>query len=43
QANLNGTNLCGADLKGAKISEDQLAQAKTNWGTIRPEGSKRLF
>ena len=43
QANLNGTNLCGADLKGAKIADEQLALAKTNWGTIRPDGSKRLF
>jgi serine/threonine-protein kinase len=30
-------------LKGAKISEEQLALAKTNWGTIRPDGTKRLF
>ncbi|PZV16024.1 MAG: serine/threonine protein kinase [Pseudanabaena sp.] len=43
QANLRGTNLCSADLTGAKISDEQLAQAKTNWGTIRPDGSQRLF
>jgi len=43
QANLNGTNLCNADLKGAKITDEQLSRAKTNWGTIRPDGSKRFL
>jgi serine/threonine protein kinase, bacterial len=43
QANLRGANLCGADLTGAQISSEQLANAKTNWSTIRPDGGKRLF
>ncbi len=47
-ANLEGailmdTNLCGADLTGATVTEEQLAQAITNWNTIFPDGKKRLF
>ncbi|MGJ5674297.1 MAG: protein kinase domain-containing protein [Nostochopsis sp.] len=42
-ANLRGANLCSANLTGAKISEEQLALAKTNWMTIRPNGKRGLF
>ena len=41
-ANLRGTNLCGANLTDANVSKEQLAQAKTNWSTILPNG-KRSF
>jgi serine/threonine protein kinase, bacterial len=43
QANLRGANLQGANLLGAKVSDEQLSVAKTNWATIRPDGSKKLF
>lgn len=36
-ANLKGANLCGANLSGARISDTQLAQAKTNWRTVLPQ------
>ncbi|MDZ8027019.1 MAG: protein kinase domain-containing protein [Nostoc sp. SerVER01] len=42
-ANLRGTNLCGANLTNAKISDEQLALAKTNWMTIRPNGKRGLL
>ncbi|MFP4006624.1 MAG: protein kinase domain-containing protein [Spirulinaceae cyanobacterium] len=42
-ASLKGTNLCGANLTNAKISEDQLAQAKTNWTTILPSGRRGFW
>ncbi|NJL80214.1 MAG: protein kinase [Richelia sp. RM2_1_2] len=42
-ANLRGANLCGANLTGAKISPEQLALAKTNWMTIRPNGRRGLL
>jgi serine/threonine-protein kinase len=42
-ANLQGANLCGANLTGAKISPDQLARAKINWMTVRPNGKRGLF
>ena len=41
-ANLRGANLCGANLTHALVSEQQLAQAKTNWRTILPN-RKRKF
>ncbi|CDN13116.1 Serine/threonine kinase [Richelia intracellularis] len=39
-ANLRGANLCGANLCRATISDEQLALAKTNWMTIRPNGRR---
>ena len=42
RANLRGANLCGADLTNALISKEQIALAKTNWRTIKPDG-KRAF
>ncbi len=42
-ANLRGANLCGANLTGAKISPEQLALAKTNWMTVRPNGKRGLL
>ena len=39
-ANLRGANLCGANLTDAIITDDQLAMAKTNWWTIRPDGKR---
>lgn len=42
-ANLTGANLCGANLTNARISDEQLAQAKTNWSTILPNGKRGLF
>lgn len=40
---LDGTNLCGANLSNAKVSEQQLAKAKTNWATIFPSGKRGLW
>lgn len=42
-ANLRGANLCGANLSNAKITEEQLAQAKTNWATILPTGKRGFW
>ncbi|MEG4587502.1 serine/threonine-protein kinase [Microcoleus sp. MOSTC5] len=42
KANLRGANLCGANLTNATVSEEQLAMAKTNWLTVKPDG-KRSF
>ncbi|BAY07050.1 serine/threonine-protein kinase [Calothrix sp. NIES-2098] len=42
-ANLRGANLCGAILTGAKITEEQLLLAKTNWMTVRPNGKRGLL
>jgi serine/threonine protein kinase, bacterial len=42
-ANLRGANLCGANLTGVKISDEQLALAKTNWMTVRPNGKRGLL
>ena len=42
-ANLRGANLCGANLTAAKITEEQLALAKTNWMTVRPNGKRGLL
>ncbi|NES86403.1 MAG: protein kinase [Moorea sp. SIO2B7] len=42
-ANLKGANLCGANLSNAKISKEQLSQAKTNWGTILPNGRRGFW
>ena len=41
--NLRGANLCGANLTGAKITPEQLALAKTNWITVRPNGRRGLL
>lgn len=42
-ANLREANLCGADLTDAKVSDEQLAMAKTNWRTKMPSGKMGLF
>lgn len=42
-ANLKGANLCGANLANAKITEEQLSLAKTNWATIMPNGKRGLW
>lgn len=42
-ANLKGANLCGANLTNAKITEEQLAQAKTNWATVLPSGKRGFW
>jgi serine/threonine-protein kinase len=42
-ANLQGANLCGANLTDAQVSQEQLAQAKTNWMTILPNGKRGLW
>ncbi|MBE9041835.1 pentapeptide repeat-containing protein [Oscillatoriales cyanobacterium LEGE 11467] len=42
-ANLRGANLCGANLIDAKVSQTQLAMAKTNWRTVMPNGKRSLF
>ncbi|MBD2338224.1 pentapeptide repeat-containing protein [Calothrix sp. FACHB-156] len=42
-ANLRGANLCGAILTGAKITDEQLVLAKTNWMTVRPNGKRGLL
>lgn len=39
-ANLKGANFCGANLNNAKVTEEQLAQAKVNWRTIMPNGKR---
>ncbi|MBE9096902.1 serine/threonine-protein kinase [Tychonema sp. LEGE 07203] len=40
KANLRGANLCGANLTDATVSEEQLATAKTNWLTVKPDGKR---
>jgi len=35
--------LCGANLTGAKISQEQLALAKANWMTVRPNGKRGML
>jgi serine/threonine protein kinase, bacterial len=40
-ANLRGANLCGANLTDCKISPEQLAMARTNWMTIKPNGKRK--
>ena len=40
---LKGANLCGANLSHASISEEQLAQAKTNWTTVLPSGRRGFW
>lgn len=42
-ASLKGANLCGANLTNAKVSEEQLAQAKTNWTTTLPSGRRGFW
>ncbi|MEM7772058.1 MAG: serine/threonine-protein kinase [Cyanobacteria bacterium P01_E01_bin.6] len=42
-ANLRGANLCGTDLTGAKISDQQLAMARTNWKTVHPRKKRGLW
>lgn len=43
RANLRGVNLCGANLTAAIVSDEQLAMAKTNWRTIRPNGKRNFW
>ena len=40
KANLRGANLCGANLTDATVSDEQLAMAKTNWLTTKPDGKR---
>lgn len=40
RANLRGANLCGANLTNATVSDEQLAMAKTNLLTVRPDGKR---
>jgi serine/threonine protein kinase, bacterial len=40
KANLRGANLCGANLTDATVTEEQLASAKTNWLTTKPDGKR---
>ncbi len=40
KANLRGANLCGANLTDATVSDEQLATAKTNWLTTKPDGKR---
>lgn len=40
KANFRGANLCGANLTDATITEEQLATAKTNWLTTKPDGKR---
>ena len=40
---LKGANLCGANLSNASISSEQLAQAKTNWTTVLPNGRRGFW
>ncbi|MBD2577170.1 serine/threonine-protein kinase [Oscillatoria sp. FACHB-1406] len=42
-ANLKGANLCGANLSNAKVTEEQLALAKTNWATVLPSGKRGFW
>ncbi len=42
-AKLKGANLCGANLTSASITKEQLAQAKTNWTTILPNGKRGFW
>ncbi|BAS55799.1 MULTISPECIES: serine/threonine-protein kinase [Leptolyngbya] len=42
-ANLRNANLCGANLTGAKLTAEQLAMAKTNWLTVRPNGKRGIL
>ena len=39
-ANLKDANLCGANLSGAQVTQEQIAQAKTNWLTVMPNGKR---
>jgi serine/threonine protein kinase, bacterial len=40
---LKNANLCGANLSNTTITEEQLAQAKTNWTTILPNGRRGFW
>jgi serine/threonine protein kinase, bacterial len=40
KANLRGANLCGANLTDATVTEEQLATAKVNWLTTKPDGKR---
>jgi serine/threonine-protein kinase len=42
-AKLKGANFCGANLTSADITEEQLAEAKTNWTTIMPNGKRGFW
>ncbi|WRH65801.1 MAG: pentapeptide repeat-containing protein [Planktothrix sp. GU0601_MAG3] len=41
RANLRGVNLCGANLTDAIVTDEQLAMAKMNGRTIRPNGKRK--
>jgi serine/threonine protein kinase, bacterial len=40
---LKNANLCGANLSNTTITEEQLAQAKTNWTTVLPNGRRGFW
>lgn len=42
-ANLRGANLCGTNLSSAKVTEEQLAMARINWMTTRPNGKRGIW
>jgi len=42
-ANLRGANLCGTNLSSAKVTEEQLATARINWMTTRPNGKRGIW
>ena len=42
-AKLKGANLSGADLTNAQVDKEQLKEAKTNWSTLLPDGSRKLW
>ncbi len=43
RSNLRGVNLCGANLTNAIVTDEQLAMAKLNWRTIRPNGKRKWW
>ncbi len=43
RANLRGVNLCGANLTDAIVTDEQLAMAKMNGRTIRPNGKRKSW
>ena len=42
-ANLQDANLKGTNLRGTTVNLEKLNQAKTNWGTIYPDGSRKWW
>ena len=40
---IKGVNFCGANLTNTDLTTEQLAEAKTNWMTILPNGRRGLW